>query len=76
MHWRKSSYSFANGNCVEVGQDGPVVGVRDTRLGDASPVLVFDAGAWRRFTATLTGLRGSGACPRRDGRRPVRHFRS
>ena len=52
--WRKSTYSFSNGNCVEVGQDGTVVGVRDTKLGDASPVLVFDAGAWRRFTAAMS----------------------
>lgn len=50
--WRKSTASYANGSCVEVGQGGTAVGVRDTRL-EHSPVLVFDAEAWERFTAGL-----------------------
>jgi hypothetical protein len=32
LYWRKSSLSFANGNCAEVGQLGSAsVGVRDTK---------------------------------------------
>lgn len=50
--WRKSSYSFSNGNCAEVGQDGAVVGVRDSQ-DPGGPVLAFPAGAWAAFTAAL-----------------------
>jgi hypothetical protein len=47
-NWRKSSYSSAQGNCIEVtGDDGRVL-VRDTN--DCSgPVLRFTADAWVRF---------------------------
>jgi hypothetical protein len=40
--WVTSSYSQGNGNCVAVAgaQDGDIL-VRDTKLGDASPVLRF-----------------------------------
>ena len=54
--WRKSSYSRALGGCVEigqdrteVGQDAPVIGVRDSKL-PSSPVLVFNGAAWQAFT--------------------------
>jgi hypothetical protein len=67
--WRKSSYSFANGNCAEVaawrtsshsaatncaevGQDGAVVGVRDSQDPDGA-VLAFDAAAWGAFLAMV-----------------------
>lgn len=37
--WRKSSYSADNG-CFELADLGPdVVGLRDSKLGDDSPVL-------------------------------------
>lgn len=67
LNWRKSSYSFSNGNCaevaswrkstasayngscVEVGHAATVVAVRDSQLGDRSPVLEFPAGAWSEF---------------------------
>jgi Domain of unknown function (DUF397) len=52
--WRKSSASHANGSCAEVGQDGAVVGVRDSKDPDG-PVLVFGPVAWVAF---LAGLRG------------------
>jgi hypothetical protein len=51
--WRKSSAS-KSGNCAEVGQDGAVVGVRDSQDPDG-PVLVFGPVAWVAF---LAGLRG------------------
>lgn len=53
--WRKSARSGYNGNCVESGHGPGVVGVRDSKLGDASPVLEFPAEAWRAFTAKLKG---------------------
>ena len=75
--WRKSSLSFANGNCVEVapgstwGKSSRSIGngncveasrcacaepgilVRDSKLGDASPVLSFSAASWAEFTAAI-----------------------
>lgn len=48
--WRKSSYSGANGGgCVEAGNRRDGVMIRDSKLGDASPVLAFSVEAWRRF---------------------------
>ena len=48
-YWIKSSFSFANGNCVEVAalSDGKT-GVRDSRDPEG-PVLEFAPGAWRAF---------------------------
>jgi hypothetical protein len=47
--WTKSSFSFANGDCVEVAslQDGQI-GIRDSK--DAGgPVLRFTSSEWRAF---------------------------
>jgi hypothetical protein len=49
--WRKSSWSLANGNCVEVGRlAGELIGVRDSShpRGD---VLRFSRAGWRDFLA-------------------------
>jgi hypothetical protein len=46
--WRKSSLSFSNQNCVEVGSRPGVIGVRDTKDKNG-PVLTFPAAAWRDF---------------------------
>ncbi len=65
--WVKSSYSTNNGACVEwhrssacaerecaeVAACGHRVAVRDSKLGDRSPVLKFGTGAWEAFTASL-----------------------
>lgn len=51
IDWRKSSYSFANGGCVEAGSAPGVVGVRDTKQDGTGPVLAFPAAAWAAFTA-------------------------
>ena len=50
--WRKSSASYANGSCAEVGQDGAVVGMRDSK-DRGGPVLKFSAEAWTAFLARL-----------------------
>jgi hypothetical protein len=52
--WRKSSYSFSNGNCVEVALlPGGTVGLRDSKNPDG-PVLRFTPG---EFAALIRGMR-------------------
>jgi hypothetical protein len=53
-YWVKSSFSFANGNCVEVASFyGRTVGIRDSK--DAGGlVLRFTPGEWQAF---LGGVR-------------------
>ena len=52
LSWRKSSFSFANGDCVEVGSRlAAGVAVRDTMHHGAGPRLVFTPDAWRSFVA-------------------------
>jgi len=53
MVWRKSSYSGAESNCVEVKLDRSV-GVRDTKAREQGELTVSRA-AW---VAALTSLRG------------------
>src|SRR5262245_28241472 len=49
-HWRKSSWSAYNGNCVEVADlGGRRIGIRDTQDAGLGPVLVFGHAAWRSF---------------------------
>jgi len=49
VNWRKSTYSFSNGNCVEVGTGQGVVAVRDSRDADG-PVIGVSPRAWIEFT--------------------------
>jgi Domain of unknown function (DUF397) len=49
VNWRKSSYSYANGNCVEAGNGPEVVAVRDSTDPDG-PVLDVSPRAWLEFT--------------------------
>lgn len=52
--WKKSSYSHATGNCVEVaGLSGRVVGVRDS-LDPQGGILRFAPVEWGSF---VTGVR-------------------
>ena len=52
--WRKSSFSSGNGgNCLEAGNSGPAVAVRDTKQNGEGPVLAFTREAWTTFTAAL-----------------------
>lgn len=51
--WRKSTRSGGNGGaCVEVGQLGGSVLVRDTKSAN-SPELAFSDDAWMTFMATI-----------------------
>lgn len=53
--WRKSTYSFSNGNCVEVDDGGDGMAVRDSKDPDG-PVLAFDSAAWREFVLGIQGV--------------------
>ncbi|GIG85617.1 DUF397 domain-containing protein [Plantactinospora endophytica] len=47
--WHKSSYSGAEGDCVEVADNLPdLVAVRDSK-DPYGPVLAFAPGPWRQF---------------------------
>ena len=46
--WVKSSFSFSNGNCVEVAGLGRVVGLRDSKDPEG-PVLRFTPSEWSAF---------------------------
>ncbi|MDR2984927.1 MAG: DUF397 domain-containing protein [Nocardiopsaceae bacterium] len=47
--WIKSSFSFSNGNCVEVAHlPGGHIGVRDSK-DPQGPVLRFTPGEWNAF---------------------------
>jgi predicted secreted Zn-dependent protease len=48
--WRRSSYTGANGNCVEVAQLPAVVAVRDSKDPDG-PRLACSPQEWRAFVA-------------------------
>lgn len=50
--WRKSSYSGATNNCVEVSNLPNATAVRDSKHPDAA-VLVFPATKWTAFLQVL-----------------------
>lgn len=55
MTWRKSSYSVANGACVEVCVDGEgddTVMVRDSKDPDGS-ILTYGRESWSRFVEDI-----------------------
>jgi uncharacterized protein DUF397 len=54
VSWRKSSWSTYNNGCVGVGAlRSGVVGVRDTKAADDSPVLSFSEASWSAFLAHI-----------------------
>ena len=50
--WRRSTYSFSNGNCVEVAGTGTVIAVRDSKDQDG-PQLAFAPERWAAFAAAV-----------------------
>jgi hypothetical protein len=49
-NWRKSTRSNGSGgDCTSCASFGAQVLVRDTKLGDSSPILAFSPQAWHRF---------------------------
>jgi hypothetical protein len=51
--WRKSSFSERANNCVEVAITDDAVGVRDSKLGEGSPILTYTPAEWAAFTAGI-----------------------
>lgn len=53
--WRKSSRSSGNDNsaCVEARRSSGEFEVRDSKLGDSSPILSASAADWRGFLSTV-----------------------
>ncbi len=50
--WRKSTYSIGENDCVEITTEVPGwVGVRDSTLGPASPLLAVPRPEWRAILA-------------------------
>jgi hypothetical protein len=52
MDWKKSSYSSAQGNCVEVAPLRDGIAVRDSKNPDG-PVLRFGAADWQAFVSNI-----------------------
>ena len=53
-NWRKSTYSNTNGGaCVEVALSAESSAIRDSKLGQASPVLAFAPAAFSTFLYEL-----------------------
>jgi hypothetical protein len=50
--WHKSSYSSAQGNCVEVAADEPAVAVRDSK-DVTGPELELTNQAWKAFVQAV-----------------------
>lgn len=51
--WQKSSRSAAQTDCVELRVQQGAVQIRDSKLGDASPILDLDASAYTALIADL-----------------------
>ncbi|MYV99098.1 DUF397 domain-containing protein [Streptomyces sp. SID3343] len=52
--WVTSSYSNNGANCIETRRAAaPEIGVRDSKLGEASPVQTFGRDAWTAFLAAV-----------------------
>ncbi|WP_431042515.1 DUF397 domain-containing protein [Streptomyces sp. P1-3] len=52
-HWRKSSYSSGDGQCVEIAFLGEAVATRDSK-DPQGPALVFSADGWSSFVSAVT----------------------
>ncbi|GAB3231197.1 hypothetical protein GCM10027447_26180 [Glycomyces halotolerans] len=52
-NWQKSSRSQPQGDCVELRQRGGAVQVRDSKLGNTSPILDLDRSAYASLIEDL-----------------------
>lgn len=53
-HWKKSSRSHGGGGaCVMVAHVPEATGVKDSKLGSASPVLPFTTSTWSAFLSDV-----------------------
>ncbi|HUZ23521.1 MAG TPA: DUF397 domain-containing protein [Streptosporangiaceae bacterium] len=52
MNWKKSSYSTAQGNCVEVAPVRGGIALRDSKDPDG-PMLTFPEDTWRAFIGAV-----------------------
>lgn len=50
--WRKSRRSNGQQNCVEVATTAEML-IRDSKLGEASPILAVTPAAWAAFVASV-----------------------
>jgi hypothetical protein len=72
--WVKSSFSFANGNCVEVAElPGGSVGIRDSR-DPGGPVLRFTRAEWAAFLGGARRGELERSHAKRAGARAHRHL--
>jgi hypothetical protein len=53
LRWKKSSFTGANGDCVEAATDTRVVHVRDSKAPEDG-TLAFPDSAWRGLLASIT----------------------
>ncbi|MGH8571891.1 MAG: Scr1 family TA system antitoxin-like transcriptional regulator [Gammaproteobacteria bacterium] len=60
QNWRKASYSATNNTCVEVADRPGAKAVRDSKLGDASPILTVPAAQFAALTDTIQAGRLTG----------------
>ena len=56
--WRKSTYSTAQGSCVEAGSVPGRILIRDTTQHGIGPVMSISPKTWRRFTASIRASAG------------------
>jgi hypothetical protein len=52
--WQKSSRSTTDGDCVELRQREGIIQIRDSKLGDASPIFDLDVAT---YTALIDDLK-------------------
>jgi Domain of unknown function (DUF397) len=52
VRWWRSSYSGANGNCIEIGDFGDLVGIRDSE-DPSGPIILLTRAEWRAFLAAV-----------------------
>jgi len=53
VRWRKSTRSNASGACVEVAVTTDTIRVRDSKLGQASPIANMSVEQWDQFLSRL-----------------------